>query len=59
MRETIHLGRDDEELESEEIKEMTMKTLLKWLGWYKAPDSMFEKYYDKFMYNKGGSDATS
>jgi hypothetical protein len=40
------MGRDAEKLEGK------MKTLLKWLGWWKEEESMFEKYYDKFMYTR-------
>lgn len=40
------MGRDAEKLEGE------MKTILKWLGIYKEEESMFEKYYDRFMYGR-------
>jgi len=29
-----------------------MKTILKWLGIYKEPEGIFEKYYDSFMYGR-------
>ena len=40
------MGRDGTKLEGE------MKTILKWLGMYQAPESMFEKYYTSFMYTR-------